>query len=519
MESQPLAVVVLAAGLGKRMVSQQPKVLHQLAGLPLAAHVLRTLIPLSPSRTVLVVGHGAAQVSAALGESYGSPTIDDGRLTMDAQSDDQSSIVYRPSSIVHSRFPIEYAVQSDQLGTGHAVLMAEPMLREHKGPVLVMYGDAPLLRTVTISSMLARHDQLGANLTMLTCIAADPSGYGRVVRDQNGNLQGVVEERAATLVQRAISEVNSGVYIFDSSWLWPHLEMIELNAQGEYYLTDLVGIAIQDEQNRRPSRPDNTRRAASSVITFTQEGLDETMGINSRSQLARAEQIVQARLRQEWMDAGVTMLLPETVYLSLDAKIGADTVLYPGVILEGQTEIGPGCHIGPNTHIIDSVVGENCRVVSSTIEKSTLERGVSVGPYSHLRAGAHLSEDVHLGNFAEVKGSTLGRGVVMGHVGYIGDADVGEGTNIGAGTITANYDGVKKNRTTIGKKAFIGVDTMLRAPVEVGDGAYTGAGSVVTKDVPPNTLVAGVPARVVRQLDARAGGKEEESKVGGPEEE
>src|SRR5436190_4060536 len=251
MESQPLAIVVLAAGLGKRMVSQQPKVLHRLAGLPLAAHVLRALVPLSPSNTVLVVGHGADQVRAALGDTFRGGTL-----------------------------PLDYVLQSEQLGTGHAVLMAAPLLREYHGPVLVMYGDTPLLRSDTLSSLVARHRTSGAFLTMLTCIANDPSGYGRVLRDQQGGLLGVVEERAATLVQRAISEVNSGVYLFDSEWLWTHLDMVELNQQGEYYLTDLIAMAIEEERMRRPPRPDAIRRGPSGVITFTLEGLDEAMGIN-----------------------------------------------------------------------------------------------------------------------------------------------------------------------------------------------------------------------------------------------
>jgi bifunctional UDP-N-acetylglucosamine pyrophosphorylase / glucosamine-1-phosphate N-acetyltransferase len=473
MESQPLAVVVLAAGLGKRMVSQQPKVLHRLAGLPLVSHVLRAVAPLYPSRTLLVTGHGSDEVRAALGDGYG--------------PDNQLSL--------------EYALQPEQLGTGHAVLMAEPILRDHGGPVLVMYGDTPLLRTETLSSLLGRHRQAGAFLTILTCIASDPTGYGRVLRDQNQSLLGVVEESAATLVQRAISEVNSGVYLFDSEWLWPHLEQIEINAQGEYYLTDLVAMAIEEERMRRPTRPEAPRRGASGVMTFTLEGLDEAMGINSRAQLAQAEQIVQGRLRQKWMESGVTMLLPETVYLGVDVQVGADTVLYPGVILEGRTRVGSGCLLGPNTHIVDSTVGEDCRVVASMVEQSELERGVTMGPYSHLRANTHLGEGVHLGNFAEVKASTLESGVHMGHFSYVGDSTVGEETNIGAGTVTVNFDGEKKHRTTIGKRAFIGSGTMLRAPVEVGDGASTGAGSVVLEDVPPNTVVAGVPARVIRQDD------------------
>ena len=474
MEQPPLAAVVLAAGLGKRMVSRQPKVLHRLAGLPLIAHVLRALAPLNPARTVLVVGYGAQQVRAEVGDTYGS----------------------------EASLRVEYAHQGEQLGTGHAVRMAEPLLREHDGPVLVLYGDSPLLKSTTLTSLVARHRQARPRITMLTCIAVDPSGYGRVVRDQQGEVQAVVEERSATLVQHAISEVNSGVYVFDSSWLWPHLETVPLNAQGEYYLTDLIGMAIAEEQTRRA--PQGQPRRNIGVLTYTLDKLDEAIGINSKQHLAGAEALIQARLKQECMEAGVTMLMPETVYLGMDVQVGPDTVLYPGVILEGSTEVGAGCTLGPNTHIIDSQVGDDCRVVASMLEGSKVERGVTIGPYSHLRPGAHLMEGVHLGNYAEVVRSTLEPGVHMGHFSYIGDAQVGEGTNIGAGTITANYSMDKtKSRTNIGKNVFLGSDTMLRAPVEVGDGAVTGLGSVVIEDVPPRTIVAGVPAKVVRRLDEK----------------
>lgn len=479
MESQRLAIVVLAAGLGKRMASRQPKVLHRLAGLPLAAHVLRTLPPLNPSRTIVVVGHGAEQVQSTLGDRYGPD----------------------------NSLPIDYITQTEQLGTGHAVLMAQPILRDFEGPVLVMYGDSPLLRTSTLNALVNRHRQAKARLTMLTCIAEDPSGYGRVVRDSEQNLVGVVEERAATLVQRAISEVNSGVYAFDSAWLWPHLGKIELNKQGEYYLTDLIGMAISEEKIQRPtgSRP----TGPSSVITYTLEGLEETMGINSRVHLAQAERIIQSRLRSRWMEAGVTMLNPESVYLGMDVQLEPDTVLYPGCILEGETSIGSGCVLGPNTHIVNSSVSRNCRIVASMVEGSVLEQEVTIGPYSHIRPGSHLHRDVHIGNFGEVVRSTLGQGVAMGHFSYIGDAEVGEKTNVGAGTITANYDGKKKNRTKIGKNVFLGSDTMLRAPVEVGDGAFTGLGSVVTKDVPPGAVVVGVPAKIIRKGMEEEGVSEE----------
>ncbi len=470
-----LAAVVLAAGLGKRMASQQPKVLHTLAGLPLVAHVLRALAPLNPTQTVLVVGHGADSVRSTIGPHFGP----------------------------NNALPIEYAVQAEQLGTGHAVSMAATLLSGHRGPVLVLYGDTPLLRTATLQSLLLRHRQAQPRLTMLTCIAQDPTGYGRVVRDLNQNLLEVVEERNATLTQRAVSEVNSGVYVFDADWLWPHLQKVELNPQGEYYLTDLIGIAIREEvvRPRSSSVSSTAQPQRKGVVTFTLDRLDEAMGINSRVQLSEAEGLVQARLRQEWQESGVTMLLPDTVYLGVDVQIGRDTLLYPGVILEGKTEVGANCVLGPNTHVVDSTIGDGCRIVSSTLEGSRVEGGVTVGPYSHLRPGAHLQEGVHMGNFAEVVRSTLEPNVAMGHFSYIGDSHVGEGTNIGAGTITANYDGTNKHKTTIGKNVFLGSDTILRAPVELGDGARTGAGSVVTHDVPPNTQVMGVPARVVKQLN------------------
>jgi bifunctional UDP-N-acetylglucosamine pyrophosphorylase/glucosamine-1-phosphate N-acetyltransferase len=274
-----------------------------------------------------------------------------------------------------------------------------------------------------------------------------------------------------------------------------------MNSVGEYYLTDLIGMAIREDRSTG-SLGVPVRGGQSTVITFTQDGLEEAMGINSRDQLAQAEQILQSRLRQGLLEAGVTMLSPETVYLGMDVAVGPDTVLYPGVILEGKTEIGRGCLLGPNTHIIDSSVGDECRILSSMVEDTIIEQRVTVGPYSHLRPGTRLAEGVYLGNFVEVKASTLERGVHSGHFSYLGDATIGENTNIGAGTVTANYDRAtkSKHRTKIGRDAFVGVDTMIVAPREIGDGAATGAGSVVTKDVPPHSLAVGVPARVIKKL-------------------
>lgn len=373
-----LAAVVLAAGLGKRMASHQPKVLHSLAGLPLVAHVLRALAPLNPSQTVLVVGHGADQVRAAIGPHFGP----------------------------NNSLPVEYALQPEQLGTGHAVSMAAPLLRGYHGPVLVLYGDSPLLRTSTLESLLSRHKQAHARLTMLTCIAADPTGYGRVVRDANQNLLEVVEERNATLVQRAISEVNSGVYVFDSDWLWPHLQKVELNLQGEYYLTDLIGMAIREERGRPPTSGEPQRKG---VVTFTLDRLDEAMQIRTRSELADAEQLVQSHLRRQWMDRGVTMLLPNTVYLGMDVMVGADTTLYPGVTIEGSTSIGARCSIGPDVHIVNSIISEDCRIVASTVQNSIIKPFVTMGPYKHLRGNEQLdTEENNIGNVTlQGKGSTI----------------------------------------------------------------------------------------------------------------
>ncbi|MEA2573956.1 MAG: bifunctional UDP-N-acetylglucosamine pyrophosphorylase / glucosamine-phosphate N-acetyltransferase, partial [Chloroflexia bacterium] len=295
MESQPLSVVVLAAGLGKRMQSRQPKVLHRLAGLPLVAHVLRALAPLSPSNTVLVVGHGAEQVEATLGNSYGL----DGSL------------------------PITYAHQPDQLGTGHAVLMAREALRAFHGPVLVLYGDTPLIRTDTLNQLLSRHRQNRPHVTMLSAIVEDPTGYGRVMRDKDQNVLAVVEERNASLTQRAINETNSGVYVFESDWLWNSLLSLSPNeASGEYYLTDLIGMAIKEERGTGTTNSlAMGARGKRRLVTFTLDGMEEAMGINSRAQLAEAEAIVQGRLRRQWLEAGVTMLAPDTVYLGMDVHL------------------------------------------------------------------------------------------------------------------------------------------------------------------------------------------------------
>ncbi len=447
-----VTAVVLAAGMGTRMKSRLPKVLHPLAGVPLVGHVLRALAPLAPARTVLVVGHGGEQVQAALGPAY------------------------------------TYVTQEPQQGTGHAVLQAQPVLADHAGPVLVLYGDTPLLQSATLTALIARHRaQSSTRVTMLTSHAADPTGYGRVLRDAAGHVTDIVEEKVATPAQRAIREINSGLYCFDGAWLWPRLAALPIHpGANEYYLTDMIAVAIGE--------------AAGSVATLALDDMDEVAGINNRVQLAAADRVLRDRIRRHWMLAGVTLLDPATTYIDADVTLGQDTLLYPGCYLEGRTTVGADCRLGPSARLIHATVGDGCTVGMSLLEHCTVEAGVDIGSFNHLRPGAYLSTGVHLGNFAEVKNARLGPDVAMGHFSYLGDADVGAGTNIGAGTITVNLgaDG-KKHRTTIGEGAFIGSDSLLIAPVTVGPGAMTGAGAVVNHDVAPDTLVVGMPARPIRR--------------------
>jgi len=456
------ATVVLAAGKGTRMRSTLAKVLHPLAGVPLLAHVLNAVeaIPSSlafapyaklpsSSRPIVVLGNGATQVEAVFGERC------------------------------------LYAIQEEQLGTGHAVLAARNAVEKLEPlpqVVLVCYGDTPLVRSEILARVLVEHQERQATITFLTAHAALPSDFGRVVRDADGRVLEIVEVKRATEEQRRIDEVNSGVYCFDRSWLWPTLEALPRNASGEFYLTDLIGIA--GAQGREIA-----------TVTGT---LDEAIGINDRVQLAAAGKLLRHRILEQHMYAGVTIVDPDTTYIDADVSIGPDSLILPGTLITGKSRIGSACQIGPGTTIDQSIIGNHCIIRNSVLEEATLEDGVSVGPFSHCRQGAYLARNVHMGNYAEVKNSYVGAETYMHHFSYLGDATVGEHVNIGAGTITCNFDGVGKNRTDIGNGAFIGSDTMLVAPVTVGEGARTGAGAVVNRDVPPGALVVGVPARVLR---------------------
>ena len=436
--------ILLAAGQGTRMRSKLPKVLHPLLGRPLVWHAVETARQVSASKPVVVIGHSAEDVRQALGDG------------------------------------VEYVLQAQQLGTGHAVMQAADLLRGQSDLILVTYGDMPLITVETLNHLVEIHGTHDGPITMATITTQDPRGFGRIVRTDTGQVRAIIEEAQATPEQLAIRELNPSVYCFDANWLWDTLKKIPLSPKGEYYLTDLVGIAV--EQGRR-------------VQPVPVADPSEMIGINTRIDLADAVALLRRRINRAWMLAGVTMIEPESVYIEPGVQIGRDTVIWPDTYLQGDTSVGEGCELGPNTIIRSTLIGDRCKVLSSLLEGAVLEDEVDIGPFARLRRGAHLARGVHMGNFGEVKNSYLAPGVKMGHFSYIGDATIGENVNIGAGTITCNYDGQTKYPTVLEKDAFIGSDTMLVAPVTIGEGARTGAGSVVTHDVAPDTLVYGAPAR------------------------
>jgi bifunctional UDP-N-acetylglucosamine pyrophosphorylase/glucosamine-1-phosphate N-acetyltransferase len=441
-----LATVILAAGQGVRMKSDLPKVLHPLLGRPLVTYAVETARALTGTTPVLVVGYGAEAVRETVGDDA------------------------------------VFVEQAEQRGTGHAVLQAREVLQGQSDLVLVTYADMPLLTTETLRQLVKRQQENSGPITMLTLVEENPRGFGRVIRDESDAVIEIVEEAVATPEQLAIRELNAGVYCFDADWLWTHVDRIPLSLpKREYYLTDLIGMAIAEGLR---------------VEAVTAEDAAEALGINTRVHLAEAESVLRRRINEHWMLAGVTLLDPTTTYIEPGVTIGKDTTVWPNTHLRGQTTIGEQCHIGPNSIVVDCQIGNRCRALVSVLEQAVMEDGSDIGPFCRLRKGAWLCEGAHMGNFGEMKNATLGPGAKMGHFSYLGDAEVGAKVNIGAGTITCNYDGVRKYKTVIEEGAFIGSDTMLVAPVRVGKGATTGAGAVVTHDVPENALAYGVPARV-----------------------
>ncbi len=446
--------ILLAAGLGTRMKSTLPKVLHLVCGRPMIAYALDAARMAGTETPVVVIGHGAEAVRNYLGETA------------------------------------RCVLQDPPLGTGHAVLQAESLLRGATDLVLVTYADMPLLRPETLTLLVETQQQNPGPMTILTVIADDPRGFGRIVRAADGTVQAIVEEAVATPEQLSIRELNVGAYCFRADWLWEALHRIPVSKKGEYYLTDTVELAVRDGQT------------VQAVLT---DDPTEAIGINTRVHLAEAEKLMRRRINTAHMLNGITLIDPDTTYIQPGVTIGRDTVIWPNTHLEAGTSIGEACEIGPDTVVRGSTIGPRCKVVKSVVEYAWLEEDVDIGPFAHLRKGARLCKGVHMGNFGEVKDSTLGPGTKMGHFSYIGNATIGANVNIGAGTITCNYDGVKKNPTEIGDETFIGSDTMLVAPVKVGKRAKTGAGAVVTRDVPDDTLVVGVPARPLRKLNQENG--------------
>jgi bifunctional UDP-N-acetylglucosamine pyrophosphorylase/glucosamine-1-phosphate N-acetyltransferase len=444
-----LTAILLAAGQGTRMRSALPKMLHPLCGQPMLLHALQAVTSAGSEKPVVIIGHGADDVKQVIGDAA------------------------------------QCVVQEQQLGTAHAVLQAESLLKGKSDTILVTYGDMPLLQGATLRRLVDSQAANPGPLTLLTVIADDPRGFGRIVRRQDGTVGAIVEEYVATPEQLKIRELNVGAYCFRADWLWAALHRIPVSKKGEYYLTDAIELAVRD---------------GLPVQACVHDDISETIGINTRVDLADAETSLRRRINRGHMLAGVSMPDPASAYIDADVKIGKDSIIMANTHLHGGTVIGERSTIGPNSILRDSRVGDGCRVLASVIEGAVLEDEVHMGPFARLRKGAHLGKGVHMGNFGEVKDSTLGPGVRMGHFSYIGDATIGANTNIGAGTITCNYDGEKKNPTVIGEDAFIGSDTLLVAPLKLGDRSRTGAGAVVTKDVPADTLVVGMPARAIKKL-------------------
>jgi len=434
-----LSVVVLAAGEGKRFRSALPKPLHRAAGRPLLWHVLAATAGLGAERTVVVVGRGADEVRTAV-DSFGFGQVD-------------------------------FAVQPELRGTGDAVAAALPLLPT-AGEVLVLYGDTPLLTAGTLERLLAAHRRGGAQATVLTARLPDPTGLGRVLRGPDGAVTGVVEQRDATAEQRAITEVNAGFYVFERRALAGLARLQPDNDQGEYYLPALIPLLLE---------------AGGRVVT-SEAPADEVLGVNDRAQLAEATAVLRRRTLQRLLGAGVTVVDPATTYVDTDVEVGQDTVLEPLTFLEAGTRVGAGCSIGPNTRLIACTVGDEATVTQAVAVQSHVGARAVVGPFAYLRPGVELGPGSKVGTYVKVKKSSIGRGSKVPHLTYVGDAEIGEDVNVGAGTVFVNYDGQHKHRTVVGDGAFIGSDTMLVAPLTIGDGAQTAAGSTITKDVPPGAL-------------------------------
>ncbi|HEX5115919.1 MAG TPA: bifunctional UDP-N-acetylglucosamine diphosphorylase/glucosamine-1-phosphate N-acetyltransferase GlmU [Pseudonocardiaceae bacterium] len=452
--SGPVSTIVLAAGEGTRMRSATPKVLHRIAGRTLVEHAVRAVAGVEPDNLVVVIGHGREQVTD--------------HLTEVAKGIDR---------------PVTVAVQDQQRGTGHAVSCALAELRSDlTGTVVVSYGDVPLLTPDTLRELLAAHDAGGHGATVLTSVVAEPTGYGRIIRDADGLVAAIVEQADATPEQLAVAEINSGVYAFDAQVLRDGLASLSTdNAQGELYLTDVIGIA---------------RGRGRSVGALACRDPYQVEGVNDRVQLAGLGAELNRRLVTAWMRAGVTVIDPATTWVDVDVRLARDVVLEPGVQLHGTTTVGEGAVVGPDSTLTDVIIGAGASVVRTHGSGAWIGPGAGVGPYAYLRPGTKLGESGKIGTFVEVKNSDIGAGSKVPHLSYVGDATIGEHSNIGAASVFVNYDGVNKHRSVVGSHVKMGSDNMYVAPVTVGDGAYSGAGTVIRRDVPPGSLaVSGGPQR------------------------
>lgn len=433
--------VVLAAGQGTRMKSKLYKVLHPVCGKPMVEHVVDHIRDLDVTKIVSIVGHGAEKVKEQLGDKS------------------------------------EYVLQEEQLGTAHAVQQAETLLGDLEGTTIVICGDTPLIRPETMKALLEHHQQQAAKATILTTVAENPTGYGRILRNEEGHVEQIVEQKDATVEQQKVTEINTGTYCFDNKALFETLKLVKNdNAQGEYYLPDVIEILKQQGEI---------------VSAYISDDFSENLGVNDRVALSQAEEIMRARINETHMRNGVTIINPANTYIGADVTIGSDTIVYPGTLLEGQTVIGEDCYIGPNSHIVDSQIGHRTKIDASVVEESMIGEDVTVGPYAHIRPASNVLNRAKVGNFVELKKTTLGEGSKASHLTYLGDAEIGADVNIGCGTITVNYDGVNKFKTTIGDRSFIGCNANLVAPVTIHSDTYVAAGTTVTKEVPPFALAIG----------------------------
>ncbi|MFW6035376.1 MAG: bifunctional UDP-N-acetylglucosamine diphosphorylase/glucosamine-1-phosphate N-acetyltransferase GlmU [Halothermotrichaceae bacterium] len=441
-----LLTIILAAGQGTRMKSKKTKVLHEVGGKPMVQHVVDNVAGFS-DKTIVVIGH-------------------------------QSEIV--KNKICGNN--IEFVIQKEQLGTGHAVKQAAEFIDEHQGSVLVLCGDTPLLTTDSIKELVRIREKNKAGAAVMTAIFENPTGYGRIVKNEDRLVKEIVEEKDTDPSEKNIKEINSGVYCFDSKLLKEGLNDLDNNnAQQEYYLTDTISYI-----NKRKKK----------VVPVIIENNQEIIGVNDRINLARAEKILRKRINRKHMSNGVTIIDPDTTYIDINAQIKQDTIIYPFTYIEGDTTIGADCLIGPHSRIVNGDIGNNVRVKDHcVIKESTINNKANIGPFAYIRPGTVVKEEAKVGDFVELKKSVIGEGTKVPHLSYVGDAEIGQNTNIGAGTITANYDGENKHKTIIGNDVFIGSNSTLVAPVVVKNQGKTGAGSVVTRNVPEDTTVIGVPAR------------------------